>query len=113
MVRRTLKIAVLLTLLGSGSVFAGNDNFALYTFMTGPLQDSVAVRLDARTGQSWFFDGETLQPMAEAKVPSRYRNPAYELNPLETSGGTVLLRIDRVSGQLWAYREQRWQPLAP
>ncbi len=100
-----------LALCWASGTLAANDNFALYTFAAGTMADAVAVRLDTRSGQSWYFDGETLVPIREAAPPRRYGNPAYELNPLRLAEGTVLLRLDRASGQLWAFREERWEPL--
>lgn len=108
---RKYRIAALFALLFSGSVWAANDNYALYSFVTGAFQDSVTIRLDTRTGKTWFFDGEYLKPMREAKTPKRYRNAAYELNPQTKSDGTLLLRIDRVNGSVWVYRQERWQAL--
>lgn len=104
-------MVALLASLWTLSAHAVNDNYALYSFTTGTLQDSIVVRLDTRSGESWFFDGSALQRLRENKTPKRYRNPAYELMPQEGRDGTLLLRLDRVSGQLWVYRQERWQRL--
>lgn len=85
------------------------DSFVLKIFKLPPPGDFGAIRLNIKTGESWFGIIATgRQRWQKHEDPSPIQAGNYDIVVLVSDKGVLTARIDRITGSTWLIRDKTW-----